>query len=143
MINWQNKEDTSWEGIFTSKFFCNDKNNHELSIAIQDESVADYAEKCVESFNSLTDDTIDKICKGIIKCAKHSGDEDFKSREFNDPRDILEYCWFTMVYVGVPQNPSHISYVVEGEDDWGEEVGFAVKNDKLAYVGVDYFDYLK
>lgn len=143
MINWQNKEDDSWEGFFISRFFHDDENGHELSICIQNASVADYAEKCVESFNSLTDDAIDKICKGIIKCAKHSGDEDFKSREFNNPRDILEYCWFTMVYVGVPQNPSHISYVVEGEGDWGEVIGFAIKDGKPVYIGEDYFDYLK
>ncbi len=36
-----------------------------------------------------------------------------------------------------------IAYVVEGEGDWGEVIGFAVKNNKVIYVGTDYFDYMK
>lgn len=142
MINWHNKEDSSWEGSFTSRFFCDDENGHELSIGIENSSLADYAEKCVQSFNSLPDDVIDKLCTKIIKCAKR-GDDEFKHRSFDNVRDILKYCWFTMVYVGAPKNPNQASYVVEGEGEWGEEIGFAVKNDKLVYVGVDYFDYLK
>ena len=36
-----------------------------------------------------------------------------------------------------------LAYVVEGEGDWGEVIGFAVKNDEIIYVGTDYFDYMK
>lgn len=36
-----------------------------------------------------------------------------------------------------------MAYVVEGEGDWGEVIGFVVKNDKVIYVGIDYLDYMK
>ncbi len=31
----------------------------------------------------------------------------------------------------------------EGEGDWGDVVGFAVKNNNVIYVGTDYFDYMR
>lgn len=33
-----------------------------------------------------------------------------------------------------------VGYVVEGEGDWGEPVGFAVKGDRVTYVGSDYLE---
>ncbi len=36
-----------------------------------------------------------------------------------------------------------IAYVVEGEGDWGKSIGFVIENNKVIYVGVDYFDYMK
>ena len=36
-----------------------------------------------------------------------------------------------------------VAYVVEGEGDWGEVIGFVVDNNKVIYVGTDYFDYMK
>lgn len=30
-------------------------------------------------------------------------------------------------------------YMAEGKGDWGEAVGFGVKDDKVIYVGIDYF----
>ena len=56
------------------------------------------------------------------------------------PRDILKYCWFTTVYVNAPKDGGAVSYIVEGEGDWGESVGFVIENDKLTYVGADYFN---
>lgn len=36
-----------------------------------------------------------------------------------------------------------IAYVVEGEGDWGDVIGFVVKDNKVIYVGTDYFSYMK
>ncbi len=121
------------EGTFTSKFFKNDEGN-ELVVCLRNGDILDYAEKCVEHFNSLPDDVIDKICDGIIE----SCEEEY---ELENVRDILEYCWFYDLTVDVPENDS-ISYVVGGEGEWGEVVGFAIKDGNLAYVGVDYEEYL-
>lgn len=144
MINWINKQDKSWEGVFKSTFFRNDENQQELTIYIENSSIADYAEKCVESFNALPDALRNKICKRIIKCAKKGGiSEDFKLPELENAVDILKYCWFTAVYVSAPKNEKSILYVVEGEGEWGEVIGFVIKNNRLVYVGVDYFKYMK
>ncbi len=36
-----------------------------------------------------------------------------------------------------------IAYAVEGEGDWGTEVGFVIRDNKVIYAGVDYLDYIK
>ena len=33
-----------------------------------------------------------------------------------------------------------MGYVVEVEGDWGEPVGFAVRGDRVTYVGPDYLE---
>lgn len=121
------------EGTFISRFFRNDEGN-ELVVCLRNGDIIDYAEKCIEHFNSLSDDMIDKICKGIIE----SCEEEY---ELKNVRDILEYCWFTSMAVDVPEDDK-ISYVIEGEGDWGEVVGFVIKDGNLAYVGADYEEYL-
>lgn len=127
------------EGTFTSNFFRNDDGN-ELSVYLRNGEIIDYAEKCIEHFNSLSDDVIDEICHGLIESC-HLSDEDFELPELETVRDILEYCWFTSMTVDIPKNEK-ISYLIEGEGEWGEVVGFVIKNGSLAYVGDDYYEYL-
>ncbi len=121
------------EGTFTSSFFSND-GEKELVVCIKTGDIIDYTEKCIEHFNSLPDDVIDEICEGIIE----SCEEEY---ELENVRDILEYCWFTSMMIDVPEDDG-ISYIIEGEGDWGEVVGFVIKNGSLAYVGADYEEYL-
>lgn len=123
-------------GSFKSKIFKNE-NNDELSVCLRNLSLADYAEKCIEHFNSMTDDMIDEICHGLIESCHLSDYEEFELPELKNVRDILEYCWFTSMAVDVPKDDK-ISYVIEGEGDWGEVVGFVIKDGNLAYVGTDY-----
>lgn len=128
------------EGTFTSKFFKNE-DSYELSVYMENSSLIDYAEKCIEHFNSLSDNVIDEICHGLIKSCHLSDDEDFELPELENVRNILEYCWFTSMTVDVTENDG-ISYVIEGEGDWGEVVGFVIKNGNLAYVGDEFEEYL-
>ncbi|WP_294472164.1 DUF6985 domain-containing protein [uncultured Ruminococcus sp.] len=112
-----------------------------ISIYIESSELTDHAEKCVASLNSLPDETIDDICRGLIKSAGEGGlDEEFELPELDDVRDILNFCWFTAVYVSKPEDDSIVSYAVEGEGDWGEVVGFVIKDGKAVYVGTDYLD---
>lgn len=127
------------EGTFTSRFFKNE-DSYKLSVYIRNGKIIDYAEKCIEHFNSMPDDMIDEICRRIIKSLKLIG-ADFELSEFENVRDILNYCWFTSMIVDIPEDDG-ISYVIEGEGDWGEVVGFVIKNGTLAYVGVDFEEYL-
>lgn len=136
MIKWTNQNEHP-EGVFRSNIFLNDAEEPELSIFIESPAIADYAEKCVESLNDLPDSAISDICDGIIKAAEECGDE----YELDDPRDILKSCWFTAVYVNVPEDEDDITYIVEGEGDWGEVVGFVIKNGEPVYVGTEYMDY--
>lgn len=144
MINWLHQEDGVCEGGFKSNFFRDDENGDELSVYVQSPNLTECAEKCVEAFNNLTDSEINEICKKIISCAKESGiNEEFELPDLDSALDILNYCWFTSLYVNMLSKEDEIAYVVAGEGDWGEVIGFAVKNNKVIYVGIDYFDYMK
>lgn len=125
------------EGTFTSRIFRNE-NSAEMLIYFNS---LDYAEDCIKHFNSMSDDMIDEICHGLIESCHLSDDEDFELPELENVRDILEYCWFTSMTVDVPENDG-ISYVIEGEGDWGEVVRFVIKNGNLAYVGDEFEEYL-
>lgn len=111
---------------------------------MQSPDLSECAEKCVAAFQNLTESNINEICKGIINCAKEGGiDNDFELPELENAIDILNYCWFTTLYVNMLNKDDEIAYVVEGEGEWGDDIGFAIENNKIIYVGTDYFDYMK
>lgn len=144
MINWLHQEEDFCEGSFKSSFFRDDENGDVLSIGVQSPDLIECAEKCVEAFNHLTESEISEICKQIIDCARESGiDEEFELPELENPLDILNHCWFTTLYVNMLSKEDEIAYVVEGEGEWGDVIGFAVDNNEVIYVGADYFDYMK
>ncbi len=142
MINWTHEEDAFCEGRFKSSFFRNEEGRDELDIGMKSSGLRDCAEKCVEAFNSLTEAQIDEICKGLITSLKEDGlDEELP--KLKKPLDILKYCWFSTLYVNMLHKDDKVAYVVEGYGEWDEQFGFAVENNKVVYVGVDYFDYMK
>ena len=144
MIDWEHEEDAFCEGSFKSKFFRNDEDDDELMIGMRSVDLKECAENCVKSFNNLTESQINKICRELINCAEESGDnEDFELSALENPLDILKYCWFSKLYVNMLHKDDEIAYVVEGEGDWGESIGVVIENNKVIYVGVDYFDYMK
>ncbi len=139
MIHWLNQQEDLWEGSFQSRIFRNEAEQRELFICIQSPEAADYAERCAEHFNSLSDTMVQEICMGLVKSAMQGGtEEDFELPPLADAQEILQYCWFTTLYVGLPEGGG-ISYIAEGEGEWGEVMGFVIRNGQLAYVGVDYF----
>ena len=144
MIDWEHEEDAFCEGSFKSKFFRDDEDSDELTIGMRSVDLKECAENCVKSFNNLTEAKINEICKGLINCAKESGgNEDFELSALENSLDILKYCWFSTLYVNMLHKDDEIAYVVEGEGEWGDAIGFAVKGNKVIYVGVDYFDCMK
>ena len=144
MIDWVHQEEGVCEGSFKSNFFRDDENSNILSVGVQRPDLIACAEKCVEAFNNLTESEINEICKGIINCAKEDGiDEKFELPAIENALDILNYCWFTTLYVNMLSQEDEIAYVVEGEADWGNVIGFVVNSNKVIYVGTDYFDYMK
>lgn len=144
MINWLHQEDGACEGSFKSDFFRDDENGDMLNVYAKSPDLAECAEKCVEAFNNLTESEISEICNKIISCAKEGGiDEEFELPALDNALDILNYCWFTALYVNMLSKEDEIAYVVEGEGDWGEVIGFVIENNEIIYVGTDYFDYMK
>ena len=145
MIRWLHQEDG--DGQFNSRFFRNDENGEELMV-YADSSSPDFmecAEKCVEAFNNLSEPVINEICKRLIRCAREGGgiNEEFALPALDNALDILNYCWFVALYVDMESKDDEIAYAVEGEGDWGENIGFVINNDSVVYVGADYLDYMK
>ena len=145
MIRWLQQEDG--EGRFNSEFFRNDENEAEWMVYANSDC-PDYmecAEKCVDAFNSLSMSVINEICQKLIGCAQEGNglDEEFELPALDSPLAILNYCWFMALYVDMKSKDDEIAYAVEGEGEWGENVGFFIKNDRVVYVGTDYLDYME
>lgn len=125
------------EGTFISRIFKN-YGDDRLQIYLEDETIQDYAERCIEHFNNMPDEMVDTICKGVIKSAGMGGvNEDFELPELENVRDIFNYCGFVSLTVLYPES-DEIFYIVEGEGDWGECVGFIIRENKVLYVGLDF-----
>ena len=144
MIHWTHKEDG--EGRFKSSFFRDDENNDEL-IVYADSGFSYFvecAEKCVEAFNDLSEIAINEICEKLIACVSEGGiNEEFELPTLNNVRDILKYCWFVALYVDMASRDDEIAYAVEGEGEWGENIGFVIHKDQVKYVGTDYLDHME
>lgn len=144
MINWIHQEEDFCEGSFKSAFFRDDEGSDMLSIGVQSPDLSACAEKCVAAFNNLAESEISEICRRIIDCVTEDGtEEEFELPALDNELDILNYCWFTTLYVNMLNQDDEIAYVVEGEGDWGDVIGFAVKENKVIYVGADYLSYMK
>lgn len=144
MIRWSQQE--HGEGEFDSKFFHNEDGNGLLVYATGDSpDDMECAEKCVEAFNNLSEPVIHEICKRLAVCAQEGGDYDEESElpAIEDPLDILNNCWFVALYVDMGSKDDEIAYAVEGEGDWGDNIGFYINNNHVVYVGTDYLDYMK
>ncbi len=144
MIHWLEQE--NGEGEFKSKFF-RDEDGDDLSV-YANSGISDFvecAEKCVEAFNNLSEPVINEICTKIADCAKKrvSLNKKFELPVLDSPLDILNYCWFTVLYVDMGSKDDEIAYAVEGEGDWGEDIGFYINNNSVVYVGTDCLDYMK
>ena len=130
------------EGTFTSKIFPNE-DTQEMTVYVSNKSLMDYAEKCINHFNTMPDNMIDEICHGLIESYQedYGVNKDFKLPELENIRNILNYCQFNTMIVYNMKNDS-INYAVSGESDWRKFVGFVIKDSTIVYVGFDYEEYL-
>ena len=88
---------------------------------------------------------IHEICEQLAACAQEADglNEDFEPPEMEHPLDILNNCWFVALYVDMENNDAAIAYAVEGEGEWGENIGFYIKDNSVVYVGADYLNYMQ
>lgn len=145
MIHWLNLDDG--EGRFSGTFFRNDENKDELVVYANSSrpDFAECAERCVDALNCLNESVIREICEGLIRCAKEGGGvvDEFELPALDDPLDILDYWWFVALYVDMNSKEDEIAYAVEGEGEWGENIGFVINGERVVYVGADYLDHME
>ncbi|MBR1553844.1 MAG: hypothetical protein IJ644_00450 [Oscillospiraceae bacterium] len=135
MIKFNYAPDGIGEGIFKSRYFRDDMGEDEFLVYIFSKNYAKYAEECIQHFNALPESVINDICQMIIDYVKQDY-EDFSFPAFGKPTEILNYCGFGSLEIGYPKHG--ISYVIQGEGDWGEMIGFVVTEDTVTYVGKNY-----
>jgi hypothetical protein len=136
IITWLNDELEN--GIFKNPLWADYSKQQGIYICLEDISLKDYAEKCVNHFCTLPNNMINNICSAIIRCIEKFGgiNEDFNLSNLKNPKDILKYCWFTTMYIENPlEDETQIGYSIEGESDWGEVVQIAIKDNSILYVG--------
>lgn len=80
MIDWVHQEEGYCEGHFKSTFFRDDEKKDIFTVMSSNPDSNEYAEKCVEAFNNLTDEGIELS-------------------SLDNPLDILNHCWFTTLYM--------------------------------------------
>ena len=135
------------EGTFKSRIFKDDGDDI-LLVYFDSITIKDYAEKCIEHFNNMSDEMIDLICSGIIKCAELGGvNEEFELPELENVRDILKYFWCTNLEIGMPESDEiaydisetkEIAYIIDGEGEWGEAINIVIRGNRVLYVGYDF-----
>lgn len=114
------------KGFFRSRIFKNGGNDI-LAVYLPNDTIKDYAEKCVEHFNNMPDEMVDIICKAIIKSSA-------KDYSLENSRDILKYCEFTQIRLYIPEN-DEVAYTADGLDNNGEDISFIVRGNKVLYMG--------
>lgn len=140
MICWLQQEDG--EGRFQSRFFRNDEHGEEMIVYANSgrPGFMECAEKAVEAFNSLSEPAIREICRKLISCAREEGG--FEPPALDNPLAILNDCWFMALYVDMKSKEDEPAYAVEGEGEWGENIGFVVSGGRVVYVGADYLAHM-
>lgn len=124
-----------------------DQNNAEQEEA--ESEALEYAEKCAEALNSLTDEAVDVLCRAVraycIDFIEEFGDF-YNSMKFSvnadtAPREMLKCFKPTVFIVDFPVKEIFgeiIGYHVECRCDWEIEHGleFTVRDGKIVYVGM-------
>ena len=129
------------------KVFCKLWNT-EIDVDIYDNVSIEYAEKCAEAMNSMSDELIDAICRAAKQyCIEFL--DDIGGAELNEieltipvdentpPQEMLKCFEVGSLSVEVPEDPSRIGYQLSGNCDWEEEHGIEIDilDGKLVYLG--------
>ncbi|MDE6591883.1 MAG: hypothetical protein K2K57_02315 [Oscillospiraceae bacterium] len=140
MIENLHEDERCIEGTVRSDIF-----DREMSVMICDGAPVEYAEKCARAMNSLSDETLDIICRAAKKyCLWMASfgsldDEwyDMKVPIYEDTpaREILKNVCLDLV-VEKPEDNS-IGYCLSGSCGWEPEHGIEIeiKDNKVLYVG--------
>lgn len=121
------------EGLFYSNLF-----SKEIRVAIDDDSSVDFAESCIDYFNSFDDRLINDICEASIRyCNDFLEAIGEEQRDFNKVRDILELIYPSALIVPYPEQGAKPVVRMELNCEWEVEHGMEiiVREDKLLYLG--------
>jgi len=120
----------------------------EIDVDLYDDVPLEYAEKCAEAMNSMSEDLIDAICRAAKKycidfldaiggASLNEIDLTIPVDENTPPQEMLKCFEAGSLIVDVPEDPSRIGYQLSGNCDWEEEHGIEIDilDGKLVYLG--------
>lgn len=120
----------------------------EIDVDLYEDVPLEYAEKCAEAMNSMSDDLIDAICRAAKKycldfldaiggAEENEIDLTIPVDEDTPPLDMLKCFEVGSLIVDAPEDSSRIGYQLSGNCDWEEEHGIeiVVLDGKLVYLG--------
>lgn len=137
------KADTYIEG----KVYCK-LSDTEIDVDLYGDVPIEYAEKCAEAMNSMSEDLVDAICCAAKQyCLEYldavGGAElneinlTIPVNENTPPREMLKCFDISALIIDVPKDPSRTGYQLSGNCDWEEEHGIeiVILDDRLVYLG--------
>lgn len=142
MITDVKRDDFGIEGKAFLEIF--DKN---CSVIVDIDASLEYAEKCVEMLNSLSDETVNTLCKALkIYCLTAISENneildyitfDISSRA--PLKDMLKNIQPSTLFVDMPDDENIIGVTVECECVWelNNIMKIIFKDDEILYVGCD------
>ena len=121
----------------------------DIDVALYDEDVTiEYAEKCAEAMNAMSDELIDAICRAAKKyciefldaiggASENGIDLTVPVDENTPPHEMLKCFEVGTLIVDVPEDPARIGFQLSGNCDWEEEHGIEIDilDGKLVYLG--------
>ncbi len=135
-----NDKEYDEDGVLEATFYCK-RCDDDLALTADPGVDEKYVKKCVEHYNKLSNDLIDKICDALCRyceSVREKAGDDFDEDIPEDVkgRDILDYCAPVSLNIEAPPSPGIIGYSIEGECDWDPEHGvqIIIRDDKLILV---------
>lgn len=134
--------------IFTeSKYFYESKAqfhlfNREILVYVDKDSKNidfEYAQKCVEALNSMTDKVLNESCKcSVLYCNTFCEEVGEEAPVIETHKDILKYVRPTLLMVD-EQKDKDVVIHLECNCDWEQEHGleWLIKGEKILYVGAN------
>ena len=130
-------EDGAMEAVFDSRHAGGD-----MELLVSPNVSEEYVEKCVQHFENISEELLDKICAALCRYCEDVRDDaqdvfgDLGIPETVTGREILDYCCPSSLIVDTPPSEEVIGYSVEGGCDWEPEHGFQVivRGDSLLFV---------
>lgn len=119
----------------------------EIKLYIPDDEVTEeYAQKCVEALNNMSEETIDVICRAakayclkFMEIAESDFEEEMTVQITSETpaKELLKCFTPTTLIVEEPENDSKIGYQLECNCDWEIEHGMEIDilEERVVYLG--------
>jgi hypothetical protein len=121
------------EGIFFSKIF-----NKDIRVAIDEDSSVEFAESCIDYFNSLSENIVDDVCAASIRyCNDFLEAIGQEAKIFKSERDVLQLVYPSSLIVPYPEQGEKPVVRMELNCEWEVEHGMEIiiRDGQLLYLG--------